>query len=141
MDEEETILDGTITFSVNAHRELCAILKPGGISLSTETILSIGSKAIERSIELHSYLNNSIQLLDQSYHETRLERLEILRKLRILQDQYQKSINGELDIKNSDSNNENNNNIEEIEEAGIDIDDPILQYNYNHATVASKSKK
>ena len=31
---EEACIDGTVTFSTNAHHELCAVHKPGGVAIS-----------------------------------------------------------------------------------------------------------
>jgi exosome complex component RRP45 len=41
---EEAVMDGSISFSINAQKEICSILKPGGCGLSTSDI--IGSFAL-----------------------------------------------------------------------------------------------
>lgn len=37
--QEEAALDGTLTFSINAQKEICSIMKPGGCGLSTAEII------------------------------------------------------------------------------------------------------
>ena len=59
----------------------------------------------------------------------------------MLQENYQKTINDDVDnnVEQKDNVNSNKNQIED-NDGGIDLDDPILQYNYTHTAVASKSK-
>jgi hypothetical protein len=112
------------------------VLKPGGISMSTEDIILTGSRAVDRSILLHSHLLSALQSLDTSYHQTRVERLEHLRKYRIAQEIYHQQTPSGRNSSSFDPTQDQQDGF-----GGIDIDDPILKYNFNHAAVASAPVK
>lgn len=101
--------------------------------MSTEDIILTGSRAVERSILLHSHLLSALQSLDSSYYQTRVERLEHLRKYRIAQEVYLQQTSG--------NNSSSLSLSQDVQDGGIDIDDPILKYNFNHAAVASAPVK
>jgi hypothetical protein len=101
--------------------------------MSTEDIILTGSRAVDRSILLHSHLISALQSLDTSYYQTRVERLEHLRKYRIAQEIYHQQTSGMNSSSSFDPSHD--------QDGGIDIDDPILKYNFNHAAVASAPVK
>jgi hypothetical protein len=111
-------------------------LKPGGVSMSSDDILLTGSRAVDRSILLHTHLTSSLQLLENNYQQTRVVRLEHLRRHRVMQESYQQHLRllsgGEMEVMTSEDGGAG---------GGIDIDDPILRYDFNHSSVASMKAK
>jgi hypothetical protein len=108
--------------------------------MSSEDIILTGSRAVDRSILLHSHLTSSLQLLDTNYQQTRVVRLEHLRRHRAMQEAYQQHLRlsqtgGDMEVLTNEATEAG------AAGGGIDLDDPILKYNYNHASVASVKAK
>lgn len=79
---EEKAMDGSIVFSINTHKELCAIHKPGGVAVPIETILAATKMAEQRAETLHAVLQTGLQVLEQNVEADRKSRLDVLRASR-----------------------------------------------------------
>lgn len=118
-------------------RELCAIIKPGGVGMTTEDIIKASSLAIHRSVIVHEKLQNALNILENNFQAGKQARLDVLKSLRIAKQQYV------LSKYLSEKGNDNDMDVEqEIEislsgvmSSGIDLNDPILQYNLMHSSV------
>lgn len=64
-DREEKVMDGTISFTFNSFRELCAVHKNGGAPISTDDILRCAQIAAARVGELVSVLKEEERKADQ----------------------------------------------------------------------------
>ena len=128
-DSEEVASDGVMSFSINAHNELCAIHKPGGLSANIATVLSATKLASNRTTFLHTLLTQSLNGLEEQVKQQRKLRLEWLRS------------------RNNNNNNPENENTTQsgvqlnkgqnkylLQQSGggIDRDDPILDFNVLH---------
>lgn len=79
--EEETIMDGSIMYSLNGDNELCALQKPGGISLPPSTILHGLKLASLRAQQLHVSLDDAIASFEKSVNADREKRVEAMQRL------------------------------------------------------------
>lgn len=129
--EEESALDGRISFSLNAHQELCAVSKPGGISLPAEMIMKSAAICAKKVEWLHKQFAIALQQLEEQTLSEREVRLEKMRKFRALEEAHALSSRMESD----EGNDENNTSNEETFVGGIDRNDPILQWSYLHEPV------
>lgn len=135
--EEERIINGKLTFSVNAHRykhpsyindlqqnitlacsELCAIQKPGGVGISVSLIGKASRQAIKRAAELHQHLNAALTTLEANFNANRAERLAQLQK------QYQQQV---LQKKKEEESMEI-----DVVDGGLNINDPVLSFQNVH---------
>ena len=57
---EEAVMGGRVTFSVNAHQELCAIHKLGGAPVSAAAVVALASAASARAADLHGWLKGEL---------------------------------------------------------------------------------
>eukprot|EP01038_Epipyxis_sp_PR26KG_P006798 gene6798-9312_t len=137
--DEEAAMNGKLIFSINAHRELCGLNKPGGIALSSELIIEGSNIANIRAQSLHLQLNKSLEELEKEIIQERELQLEKLRKYR-----------SQTNVSNKNNHNDNRKSSNEIEMdissstvrndiAGIDRNDPILQWSMLHRAVISSS--
>ncbi|KAG9416934.1 Exosome complex component RRP45 [Aphanomyces cochlioides] len=60
-DREEKILDGSITYTFNSFRELCAVHKIGGVSISTDVVLRCANIACAKAEELTEWLKEETE--------------------------------------------------------------------------------
>lgn len=104
------------------------MLKPGGAGMSTATVLKAAQLALTRAPVMHTHLEEALADLEQKYTATRKERLEQLRALRALEAKLAGQGSGAEAV------------AKEFGAGGIDIDDPILRYDMNHATAAPLGK-
>ncbi|KXS12660.1 hypothetical protein M427DRAFT_101213 [Gonapodya prolifera JEL478] len=58
---EEDCRCGDVTFSMNAHREVCAVAKSGGAALPIDALLRCAKVATWRSLEIHEALQKSLK--------------------------------------------------------------------------------
>lgn len=77
---EEAVMDGYISFAINAHREICAISKPGQQAVPVSLILQGTQIALARAEVLHVQLNDTLVSLEGKIAEEKSARLEQLRK-------------------------------------------------------------
>ncbi|KAF0711802.1 Aste57867_5060 [Aphanomyces stellatus] len=63
-DREEKILDGSITYTFNSFRELCAVHKIGGVSISTDVVLRCANIAAAKAEELTEMLKVETEKAD-----------------------------------------------------------------------------
>jgi exosome complex RNA-binding protein Rrp42 (RNase PH superfamily) len=70
-DREEKIIDGTITFTFNSFRELCAVHKIGGAPISSNQVLRCANIAAARVGELTEILKQEAEKADQFAVEKR----------------------------------------------------------------------
>lgn len=124
--QEDISMDGSLTFSINGHGELCAIHKTGEVSIPPNVIIKAANLAIIRAQTLHSMLSNSLTILDEEVDRQRAIRLEKMRE------------NNEIMIL---KHNENNiRNVDEMILGGghhIDRNDPILAWDSLHQASVS----
>ena len=79
--EEEAVMDGSIMYSLNGDNELCALQKPGGVSLPPPTILHGLKLASLRAQQLHKSLDEAIQAFEQRVAADREKRVKALQRL------------------------------------------------------------
>ena len=104
------------------------MLKPGGAGMSTAAILRAAGLALARAPAIHSHLEEALAVLEQKYSAMRSERLEQLRALRLLEAKFLAAAGeGNGDMAGSRP-------VASDGDGGIDVDDPILRYDFNHAT-------
>ncbi|KAH9093155.1 hypothetical protein Ae201684P_008815 [Aphanomyces euteiches] len=70
-DREEKILDGSITYTFNSFRELCAVHKIGGVSISTDVVLRCANIACAKAEELTEWLKEETEKADKVAIEQR----------------------------------------------------------------------
>jgi len=125
-DREEGAADGLISFSINGHKELCAIHKPGGVSVSVPVILQASALASSRASMLHQLLAESLRTLEERVKADRLARLEVLRKVHQLG---LRSI-----VKKEESLPSANEKNKSTSVGGVDRDDPMLAWGTLHSS-------
>ncbi len=124
-------LDGSISISLNGHRELCAISKPGGVSVPVDAIMKATNICLKKVQYLHQRLDEALASLEAQVDIRRTERQETLRKFNALVNVKKSvSILDDMDVEDIDE--------EEDNVAGIDRDDPILQWSNLHKPVATR---
>lgn len=79
---EELAMDGHFMLSINAHREVCAVLKPGGVGVTSSLLIQGAGLAATRAIALHSQLSASLVQLEEAMDVMRRDRLKLLQSLR-----------------------------------------------------------
>ena len=137
---EESAMDGIISFSINSFNEICAIHKPGGISLPIQTITGAGFLAQKKIELLHSKLEQSLMELEKDMvieKEYRLQQQRLYRQQQQKQQQQQQQQDEGQSMEIDDNNNNNQND----DMNGIDKNDPILQWSNLHFPVALKNSK
>lgn len=72
--------NGSVSYSVNAHRELCGIHKPGHCPISQELMLKGAQLATARALQLHQLLSSALQDLETADAESKRKRLDLLRQ-------------------------------------------------------------
>ena len=72
---EEAVMDGRITLSLNAHRELCAIHKLGGAPVKPGQIVQLAHIASERVVETLKWLTDQLERADAQAQLERAARL------------------------------------------------------------------
>eukprot|EP01031_Cornospumella_fuschlensis_P031560 gene31560-38145_t len=132
---EEACMDGKITFAINAYKELCSILKPGGVSLPSSAILAASALCTRHIHSLHALLATALQTLENQTLENqvgmrRMERLEILQRHTQLTRALQGEGGDEMDLAQEAG--------EGFKVMGVDRNDPILQFNNLHQAATSK---
>ncbi|TMW58114.1 hypothetical protein Poli38472_011702 [Pythium oligandrum] len=70
-DREERITDGSMTFTFNSFRELCAVHKIGGAAISTTEVLRCANIAAARVAELTDFLKEEADKADKEAIERR----------------------------------------------------------------------
>ncbi|OQR89760.1 exosome complex exonuclease RRP45 [Thraustotheca clavata] len=70
-DREEKIVDGNITYTFNSFRELCAVHKIGGVSISTDVVLRCANIAAAKAEDLTDMLKKATEKADQEAIEQR----------------------------------------------------------------------
>jgi ribonuclease PH len=72
---EEGCMAGSVTYSANAHRELCALHKLGGSPLAATTLVSLARTAATRAAELHVWLVRELKSADKKAEVERAVRI------------------------------------------------------------------
>ena len=78
--EEEIHADGHIILSLNAHREICAVHKPGKVAISSSVVVQAAKIAAGRVQELHNLLARALIELEEKVSNDREIKLEQLRR-------------------------------------------------------------
>jgi len=74
-EREEAVMSGRISFSINAHKELCSIHKIGGCPLSPQRLVKLGERASLRGAEVHSWMTSELLNADNKAQAERRTRL------------------------------------------------------------------
>eukprot|EP00501_MAST-03F_sp_TOSAG23-6_P001286 GSMAST32.ASY1.ANO1.1334.1 assembled CDS len=69
---EELLMDGCVTFSLNSHRELCAVRKAGGCALTIEQLLRCAHVAAEKALHVTKQLRSALEDGERRASERRL---------------------------------------------------------------------
>ena len=128
--EEENVMDGRISYSVNAHKELCGIHKPGYGSLTTELIVKGSQYANNRAMQVHDMLASSLVELDAACAVDKNRRLEKMRAVNHL-----KSM---ANVKKIDASC-TDMMIDIESDKQLPGDDPLLSWSHLHQSVDSTS--
>ncbi|EKU21492.1 exosome complex component RRP45 [Nannochloropsis gaditana CCMP526] len=75
-EREELVMGGRITFSINVHREVCAMQKIGGLALAPTSLARLAEIAMEKVGDWHSLLQTSLEAADS---QAKAERLRCVR--------------------------------------------------------------
>jgi exosome complex component RRP45 len=59
--KEELVMEGRITFTLNSHREICAVQKSGGIPLSLDQIIQCSRIAAVKAEEITQLIQSSLK--------------------------------------------------------------------------------
>lgn len=129
---EEAAMDGSISYSVNAFGEFCAVNKPGGISLPVDVIMK-AAQVTSRKIEiLHQKLSVALEELEQKVEKEREVRLNNTRLYRqMVVEQHARERGDRMEEEDEESSIV----MEGNDITGIDKDDPILQWSNLHYPV------
>lgn len=122
--EEENILDGSIIFSMNAHKELCSIYKPGGQSLSVDIIMKAMNLASARIHSLHKTLQITLNDVENRIQQENIDQLEQMRIFR--------HHNNSIISQNASKDMEIEEDVRNLATIGIDRDDPMLAWSNLH---------
>eukprot|EP01034_Spumella_vulgaris_P024326 gene24326-30649_t len=127
--QEEAAMDGRVSFSINAHRELCAMNKPGGVALPAAVIVKAAQTAARRAESLHVKLAVALEELEVVVLKEREIRQELLRKHNAYNFEQQRRQLGEsgaaMDVEGVAASNY-------VTVGGIDRNDPILAWSSLH---------
>lgn len=138
--EEEKVMDGRITYSLNAHKELCAVSKPGGVAMPIQSMMRAAQICYKNVTVLQKALNDALNELEAQVLIDREARRDLARQLREV-------LNNAAASDENDSNKmQVDNNTEIASEAaegvaGIDRNDPILAWSNLHNPVAIRESK
>lgn len=123
---EEQWLDGSISYSVNAHRELCGLHKPGNASLTKDMVIKGAMLAYDRAMVLHLLLSEALVVLDDKCKLEKETRLEQLRRK-----QFQSDL--------SDGHVKMAVASDAAAGLGLDASNPILSWSSLHQSVTTVS--
>lgn len=123
-----------VAFGINLHffiifenRELCAVSKPGGISLPVQEIMKAANICLRKVNFFHEKLIQALAELEQ-----RAEKEREIRQIQLRQ--YTAMLPKVVDPSEEVTE-------EEVRDAsGIDRNDPILDWNYLHKAVSVREK-
>jgi hypothetical protein len=74
-DREEAVMKGRVSFSVNAHNEICSMHKLGGSPVSSKYIMKLADLAIQRASDVHVWLGKELEAADKKAEAERTRRL------------------------------------------------------------------
>ena len=129
---ELEVVDAQLTYFVNAHHEICLVLKSGGVPLPVPVLLEAAKLAVQVSSGLHGRLEASLAEVETQVVQERERRLAILQA--ISSEQLSSSIGME------EAGEVGGAAVGLSEEGGIDRNDPILGWSLLHQPAASKEK-
>lgn len=118
---EESAADGSITFSMNAYKELCSVSKPGGVALPADTVITAAALCARYVQVLHDALAAALGQLEEQVLQQRALRQEVLRRQQALRAAAVGSGKQESEGVQME--------VEELQVmTGVDRNDPILQW-------------
>jgi len=128
---EELAMDGHFMLSINAHKEVCAIFKPGGVGVVSSLLMRGAALAATRAVALHSQLSSALTQLEEVMDTMRTERLKLVQSfratnLRQLGESLDKAMlldDGHRTAYNGDTSQEDSASA-----LGIHRDDPMLAW-------------
>jgi len=129
---EERAMDGAVVLSINTHKELCAVYKPGGVSVPAEAVLEAAKMASQRAETLHAVLQAGLQVLEQNVEGDRRTRLEALRAAR--------AETAAAEAAAAAAAAEGSMQVVDMkaDDGGIDRDDPVLSWSMLHRAAVSE---
>ena len=77
-NREQLVMDGSITFALNRHKELCALDFNGGCEIKTTQLFACAKLAEKKGKELCEMLEESLTKADSEAKEERLNRLKTI---------------------------------------------------------------
>jgi hypothetical protein len=93
--------------------------------------------AVSRALELHASLVGALQELEEAQERDRAGRLELLRQFRDAQVRHNSSLVASLSL-----NDRGEGSVADASgDGGLDLNDPILRYDYTHVTVGCTASK
>ncbi len=115
------------------HSELCAVSKPAGRGLTTSIIVQAAKLASARALVLHSRLNAAMLALEEDVKAERERQLLVMQT-------YNQQVQANLFAQNASASNLGSNSktaaadkkAQKEKHAGIDRNDPILQWSTLH---------
>lgn len=122
---EELAMDGSIAYTINAHDELCAITKPGHVSVTPADVLLGVQLAVTRAKYLHSVLERALIAL-QLKMEKQVEAQTVL--LQLHNQQLQKQMQTQMQIQTADDTGTKNISGG----GGLSKNDPLLSWQLLH---------
>lgn len=136
---EEAAQEGAVTFSFNAHRELCGLSKHGAASsagggggaLSAAALVAGSAIAAEIAASRHAELSVALAELESSIERERSSRLLMMATRR----RRQQVVDGAGGEQGGQREREARDEEEETEGGGIDRNDPVLSYGLVHREV------
>lgn len=103
--------------------EICSIVKPGGIGISASALMLASDVALAQARGLHSVLVGALQQLEARRGEQQATRLHLLRRLREAQTLHAAATAGPGQLPQEGS-----------ADGGLNLNDPILRYDFTHVT-------
>jgi len=126
---EELAMDGSIAYTINAHDELCAITKPGHVSVTPADVLLGVQLAVTRAKYLHSVLEKALIAL-QLKMEKQVEAQTVLLQLhnQQLQQQQQQQMQMQMQMQVQTADNTGTKKGS----GGLSKNDPLLSWQLLH---------
>ena len=124
-------MDGSIAYTINAHEELCAINKPGNVSLLPAEVLFGVQLAVTRAKYLHTVLEKALIAL-QVESDKMLEAQTLLLQKRNQEMLQQQQVEYHGSAATTSNNNGSSYGDKESSGGGLSKNDPLLSWSLLH---------
>ena len=128
---EERAMDGALVYGINTHSELCAVHKPGGVSVPVDIVMQAVRMASHRAETLHGVLQAALGILEQNVEADRRARLEAVRAANTAIFSSAAAAGGDMAVDEVAAE-------ESSSGGGIDRDDPVLSWDLLHRPAISE---